>query len=190
MYDLGVLQPFLAGNDIALREFAAELARKNDLSLQWDANAAMADAMHQLRQEEQAANIRRIIMLTMDTIPARNVPVAAMSLSADGEAAVAGNLASMNVAWPNLIEALRCTFYFEILCEHPSRVSSSAQFSGLVAAIATTVVYLRRRITPRRRSAQESAQTLLDRADKLAWGNRWADAQPLYIAPSSVSQPA
>jgi cell filamentation protein len=67
MYDLGVLQPFLAGNDIALREFAAELARKNDLSLHWDANPSMADAIHQLRQEEQAANIRRLIMLAMDT---------------------------------------------------------------------------------------------------------------------------
>jgi cell filamentation protein len=67
MYDLGVLQPFLTGNDIALREFAAELARKNDLSLHWDANPDMADAIHQLQQEEQAANIRRLIMLAMDT---------------------------------------------------------------------------------------------------------------------------
>ena len=67
IYDLGALQPFLAGNDIALREFAAELARKNDLSLHWNADPSVADAMHQLRQEEQAANIRRMIMLAMDT---------------------------------------------------------------------------------------------------------------------------
>ena len=67
MYDIGVLQPFLRGNDITIREFAAELARKNDLSLDWDANPSMADAIHQLRQEEQAANIRRLIMLAMDT---------------------------------------------------------------------------------------------------------------------------
>ena len=50
----------------------------------------------------------------------------------------------------------------------------------LVAAIATTVVIFRR-VTPHRRpETQESAQSLLDRADKLAWGNRWTDAQPLY----------
>jgi len=67
MYDLGVLQPFLAGNDIALREFTAELARKNDLSLHWDANPSIADTMHQLRQAEQETNIRRVIMLAMDT---------------------------------------------------------------------------------------------------------------------------
>lgn len=29
-------------------------------------------------------------------------------------------------------------------------------------------------------AAPESAEGLLDRADTLAWGNRWADAQPLY----------
>jgi cell filamentation protein len=67
IYDLGVLQPFLTGNDIALREFTAELARKNDLSLHWDANHSIADTTHQLRQAEQAVNIRRVIMLAMDT---------------------------------------------------------------------------------------------------------------------------
>jgi cell filamentation protein len=74
VYNLGALQPFLAGNDIALREFATELARKNDLSLHWDANPSVADAIHQLRQEEQAANIRRIIMLAMDTNSASQRP--------------------------------------------------------------------------------------------------------------------
>jgi type IV secretory pathway VirB10-like protein len=36
-------------------------------------------------------------------------------------------------------------------------------------------------VTPHHRSAPpESAVGLLDRADMLAWGNRWADARPLY----------
>src|ERR1700744_2879873 len=36
IYELGTIQPFLTGNEVALREFADELARKNNLSLQWD----------------------------------------------------------------------------------------------------------------------------------------------------------
>lgn len=74
IYDIGALQPFQAGNDITLREFAAELARKNDMSLHWDANLSVADPMHQLRPEEQAANIRRIIMLAMDTNSSLQLP--------------------------------------------------------------------------------------------------------------------
>src|SRR5437899_10003844 len=36
-------------------------------------------------------------------------------------------------------------------------------------------------ITPHHSSAPpKSAEGLLDRADTLAWGNRWADARPLY----------
>jgi hypothetical protein len=36
-------------------------------------------------------------------------------------------------------------------------------------------------VTPHHSSAPpESAVGLLDRADTLAWGNRWADARPLY----------
>jgi hypothetical protein len=36
-------------------------------------------------------------------------------------------------------------------------------------------------VTPHHSSAPpESAEGLLDRADTLAWGNRWPDAQPLY----------
>ena len=73
-YDIGVLQPFLAGNELALREFAAELARKNDLSLHWGTDPSVANALHQLRQEEQAANIRRIIMLAMDTNSGLQLP--------------------------------------------------------------------------------------------------------------------
>ena len=70
LYDLGTIQPFLAGNDIALQEFAAELARKNNLSLQWEATHSIAsDAMALLSQAEQSANLRRLIMLAMDTDP-------------------------------------------------------------------------------------------------------------------------
>jgi hypothetical protein len=36
-------------------------------------------------------------------------------------------------------------------------------------------------VYPHHNSASpESAEGLLDRADTLAWGNRWIDAQPLY----------
>lgn len=33
----------------------------------------------------------------------------------------------------------------------------------------------------------ESAAGLLERADELAWGNEWAEAQPLYAKPSACS---
>ena len=59
LYDLGTIQPFLAGNDIALQEFAVELARKNNLSLQWDATPGIAsDSMALFSQAEQSANRR------------------------------------------------------------------------------------------------------------------------------------
>jgi fido (protein-threonine AMPylation protein) len=70
IYDLGTIQPFLAGNEIALQEFAVELARKNNLSLQWDATPDIAsDSMALLSQAEQSANLRRLIMLAMDIDP-------------------------------------------------------------------------------------------------------------------------
>ena len=70
LYDLGTIQPFLAGNEIALHEFAVELARKNNLSLQWDATPDIAsDSIALLSQAEQSANLRRLIMLAMDTDP-------------------------------------------------------------------------------------------------------------------------
>ena len=70
-YDIGVLQPFLAGNELALREFADELARKNNLSLRWHTapEINVTDVTSHLHQSEQSANIRRIIMLAMDTDP-------------------------------------------------------------------------------------------------------------------------
>jgi cell filamentation protein len=70
VYELGTIQPFLAGNEIALQEFAVELARKNNLSLQWDATPDIAsDSIALLSQAEQSANLRRLIMLAMDTDP-------------------------------------------------------------------------------------------------------------------------
>ena len=70
VYDLGTIRPFLAGNEITLHEFAVELARKNNLSLQWDATPEIAsDSIALLSHAEQSANLRRLIMLAMDTEP-------------------------------------------------------------------------------------------------------------------------
>jgi cell filamentation protein len=71
IYDLGKIQPFLARNDVALREFAEELARKNNLSLRWQTASEInvTEVTSHLHQSEQSANIRRIIMLAMDTDP-------------------------------------------------------------------------------------------------------------------------
>ena len=70
LYDLGTIQPFLAGNEVALQEFSVELARKNNLGLHWDATPGIAsDSMALLSQTEQSANLRRLIMLAMDTDP-------------------------------------------------------------------------------------------------------------------------
>jgi len=70
LYDLGAIQPFLAGNEIALQEFAVELARKNNLGLQWDTPPDIAaDSIALISQAEQSANLRRLIMLAMDTEP-------------------------------------------------------------------------------------------------------------------------
>ena len=71
IYDLGIIRPFLAGNEVALREFADELARKNNLSLQWDTPPEIGtnDLSRHLDQSEQSANIRRMVMLAMDTDP-------------------------------------------------------------------------------------------------------------------------
>ena len=68
LHDLGSIQPFLAGNEIALREFAVELVRKNNLTLHWDVTSDLAtESIALLSQAEQSANLRRLIMLAMDT---------------------------------------------------------------------------------------------------------------------------
>jgi cell filamentation protein len=71
IYDLGTVQPFLAGNDVALREFAEELARKNNLSLRWQTapEINVTEVTTRLHQAEQSANIRRMVMLAMDIDP-------------------------------------------------------------------------------------------------------------------------
>ena len=71
LYDLGAIQPFLAGNEIVIHEFLIELARKNNLSLQWDATAELAveNADVQVQLLEQSANLSRMVMLAMDTNP-------------------------------------------------------------------------------------------------------------------------
>jgi len=70
LYDLGAIQPFLAGNEIVLQEFVSELGRKNNLSLQWDTTPDIAtDSIALLSQAEQSVNLRRLIMLAMDTDP-------------------------------------------------------------------------------------------------------------------------
>jgi cell filamentation protein len=76
IYDLGTIQPFLARNDVALSEFAEELARKNNLSLRWQTapEINVTEVTTHLHQSEQSANIRRIIMLAMDTDPSSRRP--------------------------------------------------------------------------------------------------------------------
>jgi len=71
LYDLGAIQPFLAGNEITIHEFLIELARKNNLSLQLDATAELAveNADVQVQLLEQSANLSRMVMLAMDTNP-------------------------------------------------------------------------------------------------------------------------
>ena len=69
IYELGTIRPFSTGNEVALREFADELARKNNLSLQWDTAPEIGanDIMSHLDRLEQSANIRRMVMFAMDT---------------------------------------------------------------------------------------------------------------------------
>ncbi len=71
LYDLGAIQPFLAGNEITIHEFLIELARKNNLSLQLDATEELAveNADVQVQLLEQSANLSRMVMLAMDTNP-------------------------------------------------------------------------------------------------------------------------
>jgi cell filamentation protein len=71
IYDLATIQPFLAGNDLALREFAEELARKNNLSLRWQTapEINVTEVTRHLHQPEQSANLRRMVMLAVDIDP-------------------------------------------------------------------------------------------------------------------------
>jgi CHAT domain-containing protein len=58
--------------------------------------------------------------------------------------------------------------------------------SATVLILATTYIYL---VSPHHSfAALESSDGLLNRADALAWGNRWADAMPLYSRAQQLYQ--
>ena len=69
--EIAAARPFEGGNEIALREFAEELARKNNLSLQWSEASertthGATDGIDELRQ---SLALRRTLMFAMDTGP-------------------------------------------------------------------------------------------------------------------------
>jgi cell filamentation protein len=69
--ELRSLHPFLAGNDLAIQEFATELARKNNLQLEWrEAPEVASDIVAFAEQAERSAQLRRLIMLAVDADPA------------------------------------------------------------------------------------------------------------------------
>jgi len=69
--ELRSLHPFLTGNDLAIEEFATELARKNNLQLEWrEAPEVASDAVAFAEQAERSAQLRRLIMLAVDADPA------------------------------------------------------------------------------------------------------------------------
>jgi fido (protein-threonine AMPylation protein) len=73
--ELRSLHPFLAGTDLAIQEFATELARKNNLSIEWqEAPEAANDAVAFAEQAERSAQLRRLIMLAVDADPAIPIP--------------------------------------------------------------------------------------------------------------------
>jgi len=72
--ELRSLHPFLAGNDLAIQEFTTELARKNNLQLEWrEAPDTDSDVVAFAEQAERSAQLRRLIMLAVDADPA--VPI-------------------------------------------------------------------------------------------------------------------
>jgi cell filamentation protein len=68
--ELHSLHPFIAGSDLAIQEFATELARKNNLCLEWrGAPEASTDAIDFAAQADRSAQLRRLIMLAVDADP-------------------------------------------------------------------------------------------------------------------------
>jgi len=68
--ELRSLHPFLAGNDLAIAEFATELSRKNNLTLQWEGEPdTVSYAVAFAEQSERSAQLRRLIMLAVDADP-------------------------------------------------------------------------------------------------------------------------
>ena len=73
--ELRSLHPFLVGSDLAIQEFAIELARKNNLSIEWqDAPEVANDAVAFAEQAERSAQLRRLIMLAVDADPVIPIP--------------------------------------------------------------------------------------------------------------------
>jgi fido (protein-threonine AMPylation protein) len=71
---LKLLYPFLAGNDLASQEFATELARKNNLQLEWrEAPEVASHAVAFAEQAERSAQLRRLIMLAVDADPIASI---------------------------------------------------------------------------------------------------------------------
>lgn len=65
--ELRALHPFLVGNDLAIQEFATELARKNNLRLDWqETPEAASDAFAFAEQVERSAQLQRLILLAVD----------------------------------------------------------------------------------------------------------------------------
>jgi len=74
--ELNALNLFDIGGDVALREFALELANKNYIGLQWDTFAPISESetLIAIDQQAQTANLRRMVMLAMDSNPERRRP--------------------------------------------------------------------------------------------------------------------
>jgi cell filamentation protein len=72
--ELAQIQPFLAGNELVLQEFTRELARENDIWLQWDGimKEQITDELHSALQGSRTANLRRLIMLAVDSEPTKD----------------------------------------------------------------------------------------------------------------------
>lgn len=72
--ELRSLHPFLAGNDLAIQEFATELARKNNLQLEWrEVPESANDTVAFAEQAERSAQLRRLIMLAVDADPVASI---------------------------------------------------------------------------------------------------------------------
>jgi cell filamentation protein len=73
--ELRLLHPFLAGSDLAIQEFATELARKNNLRIEWqDVPEVANDAVAFAEQAERSTQLRRLIMLAVDADPVIPIP--------------------------------------------------------------------------------------------------------------------
>ena len=87
--ELRSLHPFLAGDDLAIAEFATELARKNNLTLQWEREPdAVSDAVAFAEQAERSAQLRRLIMLAVDADPLAQISRRPHSLERGSERAL------------------------------------------------------------------------------------------------------